>query len=202
MANDFVNDVNELDLSTPETVDWSQYQDAAERKITPQPGRYDLELPTEFKYKKGNAGQLIIALDPLTIVGGEHAGYQIKYTQVSTKAFKNTNACQAGDVLRNVGSVAQPSLGKEWAAAFEDVAGVVAGNVECVYRGWDKVAQKEYDQKMFPKREDGSIQPYVDLPEIDALTGQPVLTEKGEPKTRRVFANLVVNVRGFAIKKA
>jgi hypothetical protein len=200
MANDFVNDVNELNLNDVEQVDWSAYEDAAERKVTPQPGRFDLQLPDTFKYKKGREGQLVIQMDPLTIVDGPHKGFQIRFAQVSTKKMKNTNASQAGDVLRNLGSVAQPSTGKDWAEAFEDLAGSVAVKVECVYSGWDKVNQKQYDQKDFPILPDGTIQPFIDLPILD-VEGNPVMKEDGSPQTRRVWGNLTVAVRGFAIKK-
>lgn len=193
MAEQFVKDVNELNLSDVEQVNWSEYQDQSTRKPTPPPGIYDLQLPTEFEYKKGTAGQLVVRVSPLRIVGGEYDGYDILFTTVSTKKFKNTNACQAGDLLRNVGSMSQPVTPAEWQDAFRDVAGGVAGKVKCVWRGWDKVAQREYEEKDFPMGEDGQRKDICYLEAADPQTG--------EVKSRPVFANLNVDVRGFAVKK-
>lgn len=194
MANDFVSDPNELgiNLDAVEQANYEEYQDAQTRKPTPPPGIYDVQLPAEFKYKKGSAGQLIILLDPLKIVGGEHDGREIRFCQVSTKKFKNVNASQAADVLRNVGSVAQPHSVAEWQGAFEAIAGETATNVRCVWRGYDKVTQTEYDEKAFPQLEDGTRQDFIDLPSVNP--------ETGEETTRRVWANLNVAVRGFAKK--
>lgn len=194
MANDFVSDPNELgiNLDAVEQANYADYQDAQTRKPTPPAGIYDVQLPTEFKYKKGNAGQLIILLDPLKIVGGEHDGRELRFTQVSTKKFKNVNASQAADVLRNVGSVAQPSTVEEWREAYENIAGEVATNVRCIWRGYDKETQVEYDEKAFPVLEDGTRQDFLELVSVNPATG--------EEATRRVWANLNVAVRGFAKK--
>lgn len=194
MANDFVSDPNELgiNLDAVEQANYEDYQDAQTRKPTPPAGIYDVQLPTEFKYKKGNAGQLIILLDPLKIVGGEHDGRELRFTQVSTKKFKNVNASQAADVLRNVGSVAQPSTVEEWREAYENIAGEVATNVRCIWRGYDKETQVEYDEKAFPVLEDGTRQDFLELVSVNPATG--------EEATRRVWANLNVAVRGFAKK--
>lgn len=194
MANEFVSDPNELgiNLEAVEQANYTDYQDAQTRKPTPPSGVYDLQLPGEFKYKKGNAGQLIIALDPLKIVGGEHDGRDVRFTQVSTKKFKNVNASQAVDLLRNLGSVAQPSTVKEWQEAMEGVAGEIATKVLCIWRGYDKVTQMEYDEKAFPLLEDGTRQDFLTLTSINA--------ETGEVSDRRVWANLNVAVRGFAKK--
>jgi hypothetical protein len=189
--NEFVTDVNELNLGEYEGVDYgTEYQDAATRKITPQPGKYDLQLPTEFKFKKGNAGQLVILMDPLTVVGSEGNGFEIRFTNVSTKKFKNANASQANDVLRNLGSYAAPAKAKEWQEAFEDLAGKVADQVDCIWEGYDKATQTTYNQKQFPKNEEGLLIPFVEVDDPEAEGGK-----------RRVWANLRVNVRGFAVKK-
>jgi hypothetical protein len=193
MAEQFVKDVNELDLNDTTPMDWDAYQDLSARKPTPAPGVYDVQLPNEFEYKKGSAGQLIVRLSPLKIVGGEHDGREILFTTVSTKKFKNTNACQAGDVLRNVGSMAQPTTKDEWQEAFKGVAGEVASKVKCVWRGWDKVAQKEYAEDDFPMGENGQRKDIVFIDTTDPQTG--------EVKSYPVFANLNVDVRGFAVKK-
>lgn len=194
MANDFVSDPNELgiNLDAVEQANYEDYQDAQTRKPTPPEGVYDLQLPNEFKYKKGSAGQLIILLDPLKIVGGDYDGRELRFCQVSTKKFKNVNASQAVDVLRNVGSVAQPSSVKEWQDAYENIAGAVASNVKCVWRGYDKITKTEYDVNAFPMLEDGTRQDFLEL--------QSVNPETGEIATRRVWANLNVAVRGFAKK--
>lgn len=191
--NDFVNDINDLQFDMEvEGVDWGEeYQDPASRPRMPQPGRYDLQMPTTFSYKKGGQGQLVVALDPLKIVGGDSAGFEIRFTQVSTKKFKNQNASQAADVLRNVGSLAQPVSPKEWADAFEGIAGEIAQNVDCVWGGWDKVAKTEIPQKAFPRDpETGLMIPFIEVEDPNAEGGK-----------RRVWANLKVNVRGFAPQK-
>jgi hypothetical protein len=192
--NEFVSDPNELgiNLDAVEQANYEEYQDAQTRKPTPPAGVYDVQLPTEFKYKKGSAGQLIILLDPLKIVGGEHDGREIRFCQVSTKKFKNVNASQAADVLRNVGSVAQPHSVSEWQSAFESIAGETVTNVRCVWRGYDKVTQTEYDEKAFPVGADGVRQDFFDIPAVNP--------ETGEETTRRVWANLSIAVRGFAKK--
>lgn len=194
MANDFVSDPNELgiNLDAVEQANYEDYQDAQTRKPTPPPGLYDVQLPGEFKYKKGSAGQLIILMDPLKIVGGDADGRDIRFTQVSTKKFSNVNASQAADVLRNVGSVAQPHTVKDWQDAFENIAGQVATNVRCVWSGYDKITKTEYDEKAFPMGADGTRQDYFDVEAVDPNTG--------ETTTRRVWANLRVAVRGFAKK--
>lgn len=189
--NEFVNDVNELTIDqSVDQAGYEDYQDAATRRATPPSGRYNLELPKEWKFKKGNAGQLVISVDPLVIVGsGDHDGVQIRFTTVSTKKFKNMNASQAVDLLRNVGSVAQPVTPQEWQETMQDLSGQITENVLCVWQGYDKATKTEYDEKAFPVREDGTRQDYLEITN----------PETGEVK--RVWANLRVAVRGFAIKK-
>lgn len=195
MAQDqFVTDITDLDLdniNTEEGVDWgAEYQDHAARKVIPQPGRYDLRLPNTFGYGRGREGQLIISVDPLLFIDEPFAtqGTKIMFTKVSTKRFKNANGSQAADLLRNVGSSATPRTPSEWAAAFEEIAGSVAENVEVIYRGYDKPTKTEYRQEQFPVNpETGKIMPVIEIPDEEAEGGK-----------RLVWANLTVNVRGFA----
>jgi hypothetical protein len=196
MAKEYVTDINELEgLNEPDQVDWSQYEDASAPFKMPPAGKYNLRLPDEFKFRLGNAGQLLILLDPLTIVGGEYDGFKIHYYSVSTKKFSNQNAVQAGDVLRNVGSINQPKTNTEWAQAFKELAGAVTTDVTCEWEAYDKETKQSLKgMTKFPKKDDGAYQPFLEMTDK--------VDDQGQPVTRRVWANLKPSLRGFAPQKA
>jgi hypothetical protein len=195
VPEDFVSDVSSLDINPPDQDYWGEYKDAATRTPTPLKGLYLVRMPEQFKYTRAQSGGLKVDLSGLTIVGGDHDGYEMNYIGVSTTKFKNANASSAADVLRNFFSVIvtgadgkpelqyngpQPRTKEEWADAFASIAGQVTPFPVYLHRrGWDKVERKEYADKDFPEGQD--------FVEIGA---------NGE--TRRVWANLEPTVRGFA----
>jgi len=193
MASDFVTDVSLLEGGAIDTGDFGPYEDAQLRKPTPPAGKYYLRLPDQFGYKKNKAGTgLVISMDPLTVVGGEHDGYQIKFHSVNTTKFKNSvgYASSAGDVLRNFGI--DPSGFKtvnDWAEAFSQLAGQTTPSpVYCDWRAYDKENDKEYrgmKRGGFAMGEHG-FEPYVEVPQA------------GTAETRRVWAYLEPTVRGFS----
>ena len=204
MPEEFVSDVSQLELGPTEAVDWSTYEEAATRRMTPPGGTtYSLRIPEQIGYRRGNDGQLVVQLDPLVIVGGEHDGFQIRFTTVSTKRFPNSNACTAGDVIQNakkVGLLAadvQPVTKEQWAEAFNQLKGMVLNDVYCDWEARDKENRDSNgfsktiarSMKQFPTREDGTHQDYIEIP---STTG-------GE--ARRVWGNLRVTARGFSPKK-
>lgn len=194
MANDFVTDVSLLEGGAIETGDFGAYEDAQVRKTTPPAGKYYLKLPDQFGYKKSSSGKgLVISMDPLTIVGGEYDGTEIKFHKVNTTKFSRSvgYASSAGDVLRNFGI--DPSSFKtvqDWADAFSSIAGQTTHTpVYCDWRAWDREGDVEYKGMKrggFPQDGEGRYLPYRDLPQV------------GTSETRRVYAYLEPTVRGFS----
>jgi hypothetical protein len=187
------DDILGMDLKEPGVEDWDSYQDASASKPLPPEGEYDVKLADEFKFEKSQDGFLMVNLDPVTLVGGEFDGREIRYAaKVSTRRYKNSNACSMGDVIRNVGT-GTPRTNAEYVEAMKSAQGQIATKVRFVWEAYDKETQKSVQgMKNFPKREDGSYQSWIDVPD-EAATN--------ETKTRRVWANLRVGPRGFAPRK-
>jgi hypothetical protein len=187
-----------LDLNEPDEVDWADYAEATEPgKPLPPEGRYFVRLPDadQIKFKAGSLKQLIAEFDPCTMVEGEHEGRPVRFIRCSTKRFKNANASQAGDLFRQIGIVLPASAkNADYVDAFKQCGGAVV-EIDLEWNAYDKETKKSVSgMRNFPKRDDGTYQHYLEVPDG--------LDDQGNPKTRRVWANLRTRPRGFAIRIA
>jgi hypothetical protein len=189
-----VIDVNSLETNVPDMIDWDAYEDAVARKPMPPEARYTFQIGNEVVVTVG-ADKNVSATFDMTILDGEHAGYQMRFVRVSSRRFRNANACSAGDLLRNVESPYRPQSPDEWEMALKAAAGTIAQDVECVWEAYDKeTKQSTKYMKNFPKRDGGTFQPWLE--KADGVD------ENGEPKTKRIWANLKTTARGFSKPQA
>ena len=138
-----INNLN-IDPNVP-TPDWGQYDlGGSGAKPLPPEGTYLFKSKAFNNAEDLTAGkerQLIIRIDP-TIVTGPHAGYEMKYTRVSTKKYSNREASQAGDYLKAAGYRGTPQSPQDYANAAEACAGTTF-EAEVQWRAWDKEASRE-----------------------------------------------------------
>ena len=131
-----MNDIAQQNLTEPAQVDWANYGKSG---YQPPPPALDANGKTIVYQGKaevtidepdsGDLGTFLqYKLDPLTIIGPQGAGYQIKFTRASTRPYlvtgpdgqkvpKKGNPNRLADYLRAAGATAKPQLNNEYQAA-------------------------------------------------------------------------------------
>lgn len=178
--------------TTQEQVEWGTY-DAGKPKTSAKPfppkGDYTFQAPSvigDDAFKQGAVGQTQVTLDPITIVGGEYAGYAVRFTRLSSKKYGNRNACSMGDYLLSTQSPYRPQTHDQWVTAVQATAGAAfAGYGD--WEAYDKVTGQTICAGMdnFPLVDgpDGTKvrQRFIEVPDPTAPNGQ-----------RRVWANFII----------
>lgn len=167
-------------------VSWDNYdkgQAPAAARPFPSKGLYLFQIPTTLDdsiFSKGDDGQLVALIDPLIMLGGEYAGYTMRFNRISNKRYGNRNACSMGDFLLAAGSPFRPTTEDQWKQAVLATAGQTM-QVFCDWDAWDKVAKKELakTEDAFPMDANGHRQRFFEVPDPTAPQGK-----------RRVWANL------------
>jgi hypothetical protein len=174
-----MNDVNS------QAVSWETYDKGSAPAPKPFPARglYLFQVPTTLNdscFKTGGDGQVIAEIDPLTIIGGEFAGYVMRFTRISNKRYSNRNACSMGDYLLSAQSPFRPTTDEQWKQAVLATAGQPV-HIFCDWEAYDKVTGKVLakSEQDFPLV-NGVRQRYIEVPDANAQDGK-----------RRVWANLV-----------
>lgn len=117
-------DISQLNLDTPDQIDWDNFQTAGTGtgKPIPPAGTYSGAAPDTFQYQAKD-GKLVVLADPITILGPSNAGYQVRFTRISTKKYSNRNASPAGDYLKAQAVAAKPMSNEDYLDAFEQTKG-------------------------------------------------------------------------------
>ncbi len=161
-------DISQLNLQPVETPDFDSYEapSSGSGGAPPPAGTYQGTAPDKFEFTAGNAGQLIVSLDPITIIGPTNAGKQVRFSRVSAKKYSNRNASPLGDYLKSQGVqlTGQPSP-QDLADAVERTAGRPF-TFDLDWEGYDKEAGETVFRSMdeFPDDGKGGKQYIVKLP--------------------------------------
>jgi len=161
-------DISQLNLQTVETPDFDSYEapSSGSGGAPPPAGRYQGSAPDKFTYKAGNQGQLVVEMDPITIIGPTNSGKQVRFTRVSAKKYSNRNASPLGDYLKAQGVplAGQPSP-QDLADAVEQTAGRPF-TFDLDWEGYDKESGETVFRSMdeFPDDGKGGKQFIVKLP--------------------------------------
>jgi hypothetical protein len=202
-------DLSKLGTLNPiEQLDATIYPDAKEKEFQLAPkGIYNLRAPESFPdavFGKTKNGDLSVQIDP-TIADGSFAGNTIRFQKISAKTFDRAGkpASQVADYLRACGW--RGTIGSP-----DDAANAVEATAGCTFRA--KVDWRAYNKRnpsfvvqgmeKFPKRADGSYQPWViDPAEMDVeaskKAGHPIGKQDENNRELRVYANLEIPFGGF-----
>jgi hypothetical protein len=182
--------ISNLNLQPSEDLNLDTYAvtSGGSGKTFPPKGRYTLRVRENFPneaFGATKAGALSVAIDP-TIVGPVGEGRQLKFTRLSAKTFKrgNSEASQLGDFLKACGITGVVPGDPQKLA---DLAESTANRTFEADLDWEAYAKNPdgsvvdvKGMQNFPKRDDGSYQPY--------LLSDHETDEQGQPK--KIFANL------------
>lgn len=116
-------DISQLNLNEPDQVDWAAYQTASAGSGKPLPpaGTYT-GVAEKFEYQSKD-GKLVVLADPIKIVAPTNAGYDLRFTRISSKKYSNRNASPLGDYLKAQASLAQPRSNQDYVDAVEQTVG-------------------------------------------------------------------------------
>jgi hypothetical protein len=184
-----LNPVEQLDL------DGSTYPVAKESTFQlPPKGEYTLLAPSEFPpaaFGRTKGGSLQIQVDP-SIVEPTNEGYTVRFVKISAKTFDRGGkpASQVGDYLVANGFRGTITSEQELADAVEATAGNTY-KAKLDWRAYNKRTGWSVEgMERFPKREDGTHQPWITDPSEIGKTDD-------EGRQLKVFANVVVPFNGF-----
>lgn len=149
----------------------------------PPRGRYTLQAPDSFPteaFGATKAGYLSAKIDP-TIVGPEHAGFQLRFTSVSAKPYprkskdgKETMVSQAGDYLLACGFRGTLKTPQDIANAIEQTANQTY-EADLDWSAYNsKTGFRLEGMAKFPKKEDGTHQSWIEDPSELDENGKPV----------------------------
>ena len=191
-----------LDLSDYPTSALPQSSTDSKPKFTVAPaGEYVMRAPEQFVFSKAQSSGNLMARIDSTVVGPTNEGAQVKFARVSTTVFDREvdgvtkKASLAADFVRSVQvangetPVEFPGVGEDGnAQAQAEAIASCAGKTYRARLNWE-AEDRKYDTGMkvrgmtkFPKLEDGTYQPYIEL--AGKLDG------KGRPA--RIWANLYI----------
>ena len=171
-------DVVQTNLKPFDAIDFENYKDGggSGKSFAPPPeGRYTGRVPiikddgTDVfsdtnDFGRTQEGYLKLRLDPITVIDAKD--YQIRFTNLSSKKFKNREGSQVLDLLRSCGIAARPQSEAELRSALK-MASNRTFQFQLVWEAYNKDAQESYsgmDSGIFKKNEDGTYQPYVTDP--------------------------------------
>lgn len=163
-------DISSLNLKQLDPVDYDKYETSSGPSAPPHAGRYTGRAPENIEFSAGGDGQLIAALDPITIVGGERDGYPVRFTRISNKrpVSKKTGTAQnrtiMDDYLHANGVNAAPQSHEEYAQLVEATAGRTF-EFEGDWEVYSKTLRTTVlrGEASFPLNEDGSHNPTIRL---------------------------------------
>lgn len=228
MSTDIATQVSD-ELSPLDPSFFEDYQQAAaDQNTLPPDGSYQVRLPepipdSAFQTRKDpTSGQVYLEISvDLTIVGGDHEGYNARFIRFTTqpipefkkqgsgwvKTGKVFNASDAADLLQNFdgASAAKPQTRAEWESAIKNLAGRTSPSpVYLTWASYDKSAQgkaKYLKSKDFPTvagERKNFIERTAQQPFDMKIKGEVKRINPGD--SYRVYANLRLGRRGFAVK--
>lgn len=184
-------------LAPVEQLDLDSYEPNRKKEFQlPKRGVYTLQARSEFPseaFGVARSGALTVQIDP-TIVGPEGEGTQLRFTKVSAKVYQRNgkNVSQLGDYLKACGVSGIFNTPQDLANAAEQTANLTF-EADLDWRAYHKSGFQLEGMEKFPRREDGTYQPWVDVTDAQ---GNVLLAEDGRPV--RAFANLYI--RNFIVR--
>lgn len=165
-------DISQLNLDTPDQIDWDQYQGVGTGtgKPIPAAGTYTVVTPDNIEYDAKD-GKLIAKLDPLKVIGPTNAGYEVRFTRISTKKYSNRNASPAGDYFKAHGLQTRPASQQDYLDAFQSTLGRPF-QVDLDWEAYDKETRETIAKSMadFPDDGQGGKQRFI----VNPATGNKV----------------------------
>ena len=183
-----------LNIQPQEDLNLDSYALSGEGKPFPPKGRYVLQTPSrlpENAFKPNAAGTALTAqIDPVIVdgPGGLGVGRELRYTRVSAKNYQRGSkmVSQLGDYLKACGITGVvPGDPQKQADLIESTVGrTFKANLDWRLYGKksDGSVVELKGMENFPKKEDGTFQPFI---EVDGETD-----DTGRPK--RFWANLEI----------
>lgn len=149
-------DISQLNLTEADPVNFDTYEaPSSGPKAPPAAGTYQGTAPDKFEFEAGKEGQLIVKMDPITIVGPTSSGAQVRFTRVSAKKYSNRNASPLGDYLKAQGiSLSGNPSPQDLADAVEQTAGRPF-TFDLDWEGYDKEAGETVYRSMDEFPDDG-----------------------------------------------
>lgn len=135
-------DVAGFDLQPFVPPDYDNYEDGAptgKSYAPPLPGKYTGKVPiiNDASFEATKEGYLSVLVDPIDVLANE---YQVRFTRLSAKKYKNREASQITDFLRACGIAARPKTNEELKAALKMASGRTF-QFGLDWENWDKTTQ-------------------------------------------------------------
>lgn len=193
--------VDDQKLREPDPVDWDSYEDGGKKFVPLAPeGIYTVAESGPPTLEITDDGYLTYVLSPLKIVDeGPGKGQEIRYTRISTKQWPGRNASSMGDYLRAKGIKLQGKPTNEMYQQAVMAATNLPFQINASWKGRCPACKNYFKRaEVYPTREDGTKQSYMDCPNGCKDPEGVVNEETGEVRPARVFANLTV---GWFVRK-
>lgn len=195
------DNANTPQVQKPDPIDWKTYNAGGFVPMPPPGPGYSLKVTkVDFGANPAAAptrnkdGYLQATVDFEVVAPGQpYDGAKVLYSRFSTKKWANRNGNPMGDLLKSVGSQAQPQTDQDYVKAL----GAIVNQVAKASLKWEIYSQEHSlnlsstkpDQfALFEKNEQGVTQPFVYVGEAGA-----------DGKREKVYANTKVGF--FAAKK-
>lgn len=185
-----MTDVNTLDLNPPEPIEGDvEKGNVGKPFVMPPDGLYTGVLRVQPEVgKTREKGLLQFLLNPITIVGGEHDGFEVRYTRINVQKWPNRNSNGVLDYLAAFGITEVPTTNER----YIDLVRSTVGTPFAFWGRWEgkckTCAFKLKGQAKFPKGAEGQLLSRIACPTCskDEAHGGDVV----------VFANLTVGSFG------
>ena len=151
VADPVQNNLNPFDI-----IDFESYSDGGTGKsyAPPVEGTYTGKAPVILddgsdtisatnSFGRTNEGYLKLQLDPIVVVGGPANGYEVRFTRLSSKKFKNKEASQTLNFLRACGIDARPKSEAELRQALR-MASNRTFQFSLIWEAYNKDADETY----------------------------------------------------------
>jgi len=169
-------DVAQMNLNPFDILDFDAYEDGGastgKSYAPPAEGRYTGRVPQlkddgtdtisdANSFGRTAEGYLKVRLDPIEVLDSSANGYQIRFTNLSSKKYAKRNGSQVYDFLRACGIDARPRNEAELRAALKAASGRPF-QFQLVWEAYNKDTQETTSgSDNFPKDANGQPQPWI-----------------------------------------
>lgn len=167
-------DVAQMNLTPFDILDFDSYEEgggSGKSYAPPAEGRYTGRVVIKDdgtdtisetnSFGRTAEGYLKLRLDPIEILEASANGYQVRFTNLSSKKYAKRNGSQVYDFLRACGIDARPKNEAELRAALKSASGRPF-QFQLIWEAYNKDTQESTSGvENFPKDESGNPQPWV-----------------------------------------
>lgn len=167
-------DVAQMNLTPFDILDFDSYEEgggSGKSYAPPAEGRYTGRVVIKDdgtdtisetnSFGRTAEGYLKLRLDPIEILEASANGYQVRFTNLSSKKYAKRNGSQVYDFLRACGIDARPKNEAELRAALKQASGRPF-QFQLIWEAYNKDTQESTSGvENFPKDESGNPQPWV-----------------------------------------